>query len=113
MNSKLLALEAKKRLQVERERENKHEKATNWVEERKRLSKRASERERRRTNEVSRSQIGRSEVASLPSRTSCTSFNTNTNFFRVNARPRKRSLFHFPHRVTLVYINTSPIQVSY
>jgi hypothetical protein len=36
MNSKLLALEAKKRLQVERERDTKHEKATDWAEERER-----------------------------------------------------------------------------
>jgi hypothetical protein len=46
-----------------REREATHEKATDWVEERKRLSKRARERERereKRTNRVSRSQIGRS-----------------------------------------------------
>jgi hypothetical protein len=73
MNSKLLALEAKKRLlQVEIERESKHQKATDWAEERKRLSKRAKgEREReRRTNEISRSQIGRSDVASLASRIS-------------------------------------------
>jgi hypothetical protein len=36
------------------------------MEERKRLSKRASEREReKRTNQVSRPQIGRSDVASL------------------------------------------------
>jgi hypothetical protein len=46
MNSKLLALEAKKRLQVESERDTKHEKATDWVEERKRLNKRAKKRER-------------------------------------------------------------------
>jgi hypothetical protein len=46
MNSKLLALEGKKRLQVERESDIKHEKATDWVEERKRLSKRAKKRER-------------------------------------------------------------------
>jgi hypothetical protein len=45
-----------------REREATHENATDWVEERKRLSKRAREREReRRTNQVSRSQIGRSK----------------------------------------------------
>jgi len=46
MNSKLLALEAKKRLQAERARESKHQKSTDWAEERKRLSKRAKERER-------------------------------------------------------------------
>jgi len=72
VNSKLLALEANKRLQVERERESKHQKATDWAEERKRLSKRAKEREReRRTNKVSISQIGRSDVASLASRIWC------------------------------------------
>jgi hypothetical protein len=44
-----------------REREATQEKATDWVEVRKRLSKRAREREReKRTNQVSRSQIGRS-----------------------------------------------------
>jgi DNA-binding protein H-NS len=54
MNSKLLALEAKKRLQVESERDNKHEKATDWVEERKRLSKRAKEEtEKERTTNSS------------------------------------------------------------
>ncbi len=53
-------------------RESKHQKATDWAEERKRLSKRAKERVReRRTNEVSRSHIGRSDVASLASRISC------------------------------------------
>jgi hypothetical protein len=44
-----------------REREATQEKATDWVEVRNRLSKRAREREReKRTNQVSRSQIGRS-----------------------------------------------------
>jgi hypothetical protein len=43
----------------ERAREATHEKATDWVEERKRLNKREREREKR-TNQVSRSQIGRS-----------------------------------------------------
>jgi hypothetical protein len=51
VNSKLLALEANKRLQVERERESKHQKATDWAEERKRLSKRAKGRERERERE--------------------------------------------------------------
>jgi hypothetical protein len=47
MNSKLLGLGAQKRFQVERETEVTHQKVTDWVgEERKRLSKRASERER-------------------------------------------------------------------
>jgi hypothetical protein len=46
MNSKLLALGAQKRFQVETETEATHEKVTDWVEERKRLSKRASEKER-------------------------------------------------------------------
>jgi hypothetical protein len=62
MNSKLLALEE----------------ATDWVEERKRLSARELRRERERererertTNQVSRSQIGNSDVASLASRISC------------------------------------------
>jgi hypothetical protein len=69
-------LKANKRLQVERERERKHQKARDWVEERKRLSKRAKERERERerergTNEISNSQIGSSDVASLASRISC------------------------------------------
>ncbi len=41
-----MAFEANKRLQVEREKKSKHHKATNWAEERKRLSKRAKERER-------------------------------------------------------------------
>ncbi len=45
----------------EREREATHEKATDWVEERKRLSKRARERERKEQIQVSRSQIGRSQ----------------------------------------------------
>jgi hypothetical protein len=58
MNSKLLALGAQKRFQVERETKATHQKVTDWVEETTRLSKRASEREReRRTNQVSRSQI--------------------------------------------------------
>jgi uncharacterized lipoprotein len=66
MNSKLLALGTQKRFQVERETKATHQKVTDWVEETTRLSKRASEREReRRTNQVSRSQIGRSDVASL------------------------------------------------
>lgn len=43
-----MALEANKRLQVERATERKHQKATDWVEESKRLSKRAKERERER-----------------------------------------------------------------
>ncbi len=43
----------------ERAREATHEKATDWVEERKRLNKREREREKR-TNQVSRSQIGTS-----------------------------------------------------
>jgi len=50
----------------EGEREATHENATDWVEERKRVSKKAREREReKRTNQVSRSQIGKSKVASL------------------------------------------------
>jgi len=52
VNSKLLALEANKRLQVERERESKHQKATDWAEERKRLSKRAKGRERERAEQM-------------------------------------------------------------
>jgi hypothetical protein len=39
------------RFQVEREREATHENATDWVEERKRLSKREREREREREKE--------------------------------------------------------------
>jgi hypothetical protein len=46
MKSKLLALEAKKRLQDESKRDTKHKKATDWVEERKRLGKRAKKREK-------------------------------------------------------------------
>jgi hypothetical protein len=42
MNSELLALGAQKRFQVERETEVMLKKVTDWVEERKRLSKRAS-----------------------------------------------------------------------
>jgi len=30
-----------------------------------------------------------------------------------DVRPSKRSLFHLPQHVTLVYINTSPIHLSY
>jgi hypothetical protein len=41
----------------EREREATHEKATDWVEERKRLSKRAREREREREKKKSRLKI--------------------------------------------------------
>jgi len=55
-----------------REREATHQKETDWVEERKRLSKREKEREReKRKDQVSRSQIGRGWVASLVSRISC------------------------------------------
>ncbi len=36
-------------------------------------------------------------------------FSTHPQISHVSVRPRKRSLFHFPHSVTLVYINTSPI----
>jgi len=43
----------------EREGEATHEKATDWVEDIKRLSKREREREKR-TNQLSRSQTGRS-----------------------------------------------------
>jgi hypothetical protein len=42
MNTKLLALGAQKRFQVETETEAMLEKVTDWVEERKRLNKRAS-----------------------------------------------------------------------
>jgi hypothetical protein len=42
MNSKLLLLGAQKRFQVERETQAKLEKVTDWMEDRKRLSKRAS-----------------------------------------------------------------------
>jgi hypothetical protein len=64
----------------EREKVATHEKATDWVEERNKLSKTARKRERererekekeKRTNQVSRSQIGRSYVDSLASRISC------------------------------------------
>jgi hypothetical protein len=58
-----------------REREAAHEKATDWVEERNRLTReqgkeRKREREKR-TNQVSRSQIGTSYVDSVASRISC------------------------------------------
>jgi hypothetical protein len=76
MNSKLLALEAKKRLQVERERDRVSTRKQQTGRKRERDSARELRRERerereRRTNEVSRSQIGRSDVASLASRISC------------------------------------------
>jgi hypothetical protein len=51
-----LALGAQKRFQVERETEAKHEKVTDWLEERKRVSKRASEREGEKEEQI-RSQI--------------------------------------------------------
>jgi hypothetical protein len=68
MNRKLLALGAQKRFQVERERDRGYAREGNrpggWKRERDSARELAKERERR-TNQVSRSQIGRSDVASL------------------------------------------------
>jgi hypothetical protein len=66
MNSKLLELEAKKRLQVESERKtlSTRKQQIGWKKER--GSTRELRRERKRTtNQVSRSQIGKSDVRGL------------------------------------------------
>jgi len=66
MNSKLLELEAKKRLQVESERKtlSTRKQQIGWKKER--GSTRELRRERERTtNQVSRSQIGKSDVRGL------------------------------------------------